>query len=561
MSVVRLLAVVLALFLVVPSGVLADVPAARLTVSDVVVDPATPVVGDQVTVTVTVANSVGSESAVRVEELRLSDGENRLARATGVGSLSPGDGVTVPLATTFEAAGPRVLTLSVVGTDTEDRTVRIQRPVPVVVEAAPPLVELSVDGAAVDAETTLAVSLSNPTTAPLRNVVVTANDSVGRVVDGRRTLPTLTAGETARLNLSVVPTEAGERPVGVVVTYTTASGVSRTTTLERSVAVAPFVDDVGLAVVPVSGETAPDDAAGGFDGLLGGLGGAAGLAGGAVTTGGESADDRPLPTRYEVTVTNFGTVPVSNVVLAPTAENETLSRVSLPETLAPGAAATTTLDLASVPEPAVVRLDATYRAGVRDGSANATFRHVPAVADVRLTDVDVLRADGRVRVTGNVANLGDADLSGVVVEVVATDDVTPVFPHRDYFVGSLGGSDFAPVEVTADANDSATEIPVRIVYRVGGERVERVVAVTLDPEEETQNAALFPAFDGRSPTLDAAVAVLAVAIAGVLSVGVLRRRPTRAWLRERTRKLRSRPTRTASDDADRFDAVDAGREV
>jgi hypothetical protein len=549
MNAVRLLALVVAVSLLVPVGAVGGVPAVRLTVSDAVVAPATPVVGEQVTVTVTVANSVGSESAVSVDQLRLTDGDREVARATRVGALSPGDAVTVPLAASFAEAGPRVLTLSVVGTDANDRTVRVDRPVPVVVESAPPLVELAVAEAAVESESRLAVSLSNPTTAPMRNLVVAVNESLGQAVESRRTLPTLAAGETATLNLSVVPDEPGVRTASVDVTYTTASGVARTTTFARSVAVDPFVDDVGLAVVPVRPDEAADDATGGLGGLLGGLGGVAGVGGGgAVTTGGDGAADDPLPTRYEVTATNFGTVPVDSLVLAPTTENETLPRVRLPESLAPGESATATLDLSAVRAPATVTLDATYRAGVRAGETNATFRHTPAVADVRLTDLDVLRdgdAEGRVTVSGNVANLGDADLTGVVVAGVSTDDVRPVYPHRDYFVGSLGGSDFAPFELTAAVNESAAAVPVRVTYRVDGERVERTVRVPLSDDDAEANGPLAASFGGESVG-DGAVGAVAggtggalfALVAGVLAVGLLgagalRRGPVRGWMQRR----------------------------
>ncbi|MUV59230.1 hypothetical protein [Halogeometricum sp. CBA1124] len=85
MNAARLLALVVAVSLLVPVGAVGGVPAVRLTVSDAVVAPATPVVGEQVTVTVTVANSVGSESAVSVDQLRLTTatGKSPARRASG----------------------------------------------------------------------------------------------------------------------------------------------------------------------------------------------------------------------------------------------------------------------------------------------------------------------------------------------------------------------------------------------------------------------------------------------------------------------------------------------
>jgi hypothetical protein len=514
----------LAVFLVVvvlASGVaVADVPPVRLTVSGAVVAPATPVVGEQVTVTVTVSNSVGSDSPVSLDDVRLEDGDRRLSRARNVGSLSPGDDVTVPLAATFDRSGPRVLTLVVSGTDESGDDVRIERPVPVVVEAAPPLVEFDAPGAAVDDRTRVAVTLSNPTTAPMRNLVVTFNESAGRPEEGRRTLPTLAAGETATLNLTTVPDAPGERALSVDVAYAAASGTAQRTTFERTVVVAPFVDDVGLAVAPVREEEAAADQPGGLGGLLGGLGGV----GGGVTTAAESETDRSRPVRYEVTVTNFGTVSVDGVVVAAAAPNASVPRVGVDGPLAPGESATATLDLSSVPAPETVAVTATYRAGVRDGTVTRAVPFAPAVADVRLTDLDATRDGDRLRLVGNVANLGDAELTGVAVAVDPTADVTPTFPQRDYFVGTLDGSDFAPFELTAAVNESATDVPVRVFYRVDGHPTESVVVVSLgDAPEESAGSALSLAPAGVATAVVGPLAVVAL----LVGLGIFRRRRIR----------------------------------
>lgn len=140
------LLVLLVVVLAVPSTALADVPAARLTVSGVTVAPTDPVVGEPVTVSVTVTNSLASGSTVVVRQVELNGGRGpdrrTLAETFDLGALSPGDSLSVPLLVTFDEAGERTPTVRVLATDAENERVEVFRPVPVVVADAPPLVEV-----------------------------------------------------------------------------------------------------------------------------------------------------------------------------------------------------------------------------------------------------------------------------------------------------------------------------------------------------------------------------------------------------------------------------------
>lgn len=222
---------------------------ARLTVADVAVSPETPVTGAPVTVDATVRLSAGSGSPVSVERvfLRTGDGERR-GVARGVGSLSPGETVTVPLTTTFEDAGRRDLSIVVVGENESGATVRIAHPATVVVEQAPPLVEVRTDGGVSGVAQPVGVRVANPTTAPLRNVVVAVRTDGG--VE-RRTLASLAAGGAETVNVSVRPARAGERSVAATVAYTTARGTRAETSADASLSVAPLREDVGVRVEPV----------------------------------------------------------------------------------------------------------------------------------------------------------------------------------------------------------------------------------------------------------------------------------------------------------------------
>lgn len=548
MNPVPTLVVVLLATALVVGTVAAEVPAARLTVSAVEVAPTTPTVGETVVVTVTVSNSVASPSPVRVRQVELRGGGESLVQATEVGSLSAGDAVTVPLRVAFDEAGSRTLTLEVVGTDADNDQVRLTRPVPITVAAAAPLVDVSLPGPppAVDSSTAVAVQLANPTADPVRNVIVTVVDDGAFAVDPpRRTLPVLAAESVETVAFEVVPTEVGDATVAVEVSYLTAVGVPGTVRAAQPVTVAPFVDDVGLAARPVTVE--PDES-GGLEGnvgdLLGGLG------------GGTLADDATGtdPTsRVDLVVTNFGTVIVEDVVVTPVAlasdastdgdTDRPLPRVALEGSLAPGESASIEVDLAPVRSDATVRFDVRYAAGVRTGVATLTYDWRPLVGEIRLTDVAaVADPDGRegiVRVTGNVANAGRGEVTGVIVAARPAPGVTPAQPGRDFFVGTVGPSDFAPFEVTVAVDPAAAaagsttgsgsdsgsvagsgaagdpiDLPVRVTYRDGG------VPETVDATVEYR-----PVVDERASVPPTILAVgLGLLALGALAVVVRRRR-------------------------------------
>lgn len=113
----------------------ADVPDARLVVSDVTVTPAAPEPGNTTTVQFTVSNSAGSATGVAVDRVAIrnrTDGTVH-AEASRLGSLSVGDDVTLELSTAFETAGVKDLELVVETEDEDEETVTVTRPVTILV--------------------------------------------------------------------------------------------------------------------------------------------------------------------------------------------------------------------------------------------------------------------------------------------------------------------------------------------------------------------------------------------------------------------------------------------
>jgi hypothetical protein len=108
-------------------------------------------------------------------------------------------------------------------------------------------------------------------------------------------------------------------------------------------------------------------------------------------------------------------------------------------------------------------------------------------------------------------------VTGVVLAVGDATGVSPAYPQRDYFVGTVEGSEFAPFELTARVDENATRIPVVVTYAVDGEVREETVPlpVAADLVEGEQS--------DRSLPLSLWLGVAGVAVAAAAAVVVRRR--------------------------------------
>lgn len=511
--------------LAVAPAVADDPDAARLTVTDVSVSPATPVPGEPVTLGVSLRNSAGSPSPVGLDTVRVETAAGEvLARATDPGTLSAGDTLTVPLTHEFDRAGAYDLTVVATGTNASGGPVSVSRPVSLVVEDAPAQVEVRPEGPVTGTTTTVTVRVGNPTESQLRDVEVRLNGNGNgsgsglRPVRERRTVPAIPAGGTATVNLSVRGTTPGPATLETAVSYHTGSGETATVTRTRTVDVAPVETDLGVRVSRLDSGT--EEVAAGAGGIGGQLGS---LLGGAAPTGGGQDDDRADPSQVEVTVTNFGNAPVGTAVVTPVAGNTTLDRYAVPGPLAPGASRSVTVDLAELAAPTAVEFRVRYRVGAQEASATDSLEVRPPRGRVTVTGVSLSVAeDGTVTVQGNAGNAGSAEVRGLVLSVVGSETVAPTYPQRDYFVGTVEGSEFAPFELTADVDlENATSVAVALAYETGGETVERTVTLPVESDLER------PTGSGGSVPFGllgvGTVVVVVVALTAVAAVVAVRR--------------------------------------
>ena len=131
------------------------------------------------------------------------------------------------------------------------------------------------------------------------------------------------------------------------------------------------------------------------------------------------------------------------------------------------------------------------------------------------------RDGSRLNVSGNAGNTGGAAVDGVVVAVGSAEGVRPAYPQRDYFVGTIDGSEFAPFELTAEVTENASTVPVEVTYRVNGQqRTERTeLPVEADSGDDDDGA-----FGGLSPLAVGAGIGLSALVGAAVLVPLSRRR-------------------------------------
>lgn len=126
----------------------ASVPDARIVISDVSVDPTSPSADERVTVAFTLENSAGSVSGVDIESVELADRSRfgaTYAEAENLGSLSPGDEVTLDFPASFDEPGAYDLELRIEGTDEDGSSVTLTRPISVDIGSAEPDIEVNAE--------------------------------------------------------------------------------------------------------------------------------------------------------------------------------------------------------------------------------------------------------------------------------------------------------------------------------------------------------------------------------------------------------------------------------
>jgi hypothetical protein len=425
----------------VPLGAGVASAESQVVVQSVAVDPSTPRVGEDVTVTATIRNFESSSDAARINQVSLRAGGRTLATARDLGTIGPGGTVELPLTTGFETPGRKDLTLHVYGQGVDGGIFNVQYPVSVSVNERDSDVQLSLETPSEPStEARVNVTVANGAPDNISNLRLTLSGSNATVDDASRVNASLGSGRERRVGFDVTFDGPGDRPLTATLTYRDADGDRQTVAESRTFDVDPPDVDADLdAEVARENGTA----------------------------------------RIDAELTNFGNVPLESVRLRADADGETVAR-KLVADVATESTRELSIGESSLPAGDVTLVASYEAAGERHETTTAVDFAPTTDGTIALTGIEVLPAGGAIRLAGSASNTGETAVTGAVVSVVGTERVTPVSPAKDYFVGNVPAGEFTSFELTARLAGNRTDtVPIRISYIADGQQYSRVVDVTI----------------------------------------------------------------------------------
>jgi len=472
--------VVLLTAIVAPVGPALGANDTYVSITGATVTPTSPAPGDLVTVTATLKSLPSGSSTFDIEYIRLTDDSGRVLDYAGqLGSLAPGSEIQVPLTDSFKKAGTYHLRVEAVGHTSNGVSQTVKYPVVVRVRPQAPAVQVVASNPVAGAASPVNVTVANGLDEPIRNVRVSlAGKSIG-VDPTERVGATIGAGASTTDSFDVTASGAGTHNLTATVRYTTANG-DRQTQESVPVSFASLHDHVQLSTKRVG------------DG-----------------------------SSLAVTVSDLGNADVRHVSVRGTSANATVTGGDVARVPA-GASRTVVLNASGLSGEAPVHVVASYDYGrgthTGRASTNATVSANPG--SIRLTGLDVEHSNGKTHITGSASNVGLAAVNSVVVSVVPAAGVTPAYPGREYFVGTVPKSDFVSFDVYATVDPNATSVPLRVTYLADGAHRTKTVQVPIAATGTRTDPSKSPGSGGGGWLFPAAIGVVVLAaIGGLIYVG------------------------------------------
>lgn len=432
---------------------------AHVTVTNVSVTPDDPGQGEGVTAHVTVSNGAGSNATAHVVSVwvRKAGSATDRGRVDNAGAVEPGATVDVPV--TF-SAGSSGQTHFVVYVDTKSGGEYTTHEYPFYLDVrSSSAVQLATDTtrAVTGQSTTVNVTVSNGEGSAINGLTLNANGNDARVNGNRRVAASVASGKEKTFGYDVTFDSAGDHTLTAKLQYTTASGDTRTVTRTFDVRVASPNVDASLAVHP------------------------RGTSGNGTALG--------------VTLGDYGNAAFRDVTLRAVENGRTVARTHADDVPA-NASRTTDLDASDL-TAGNVTVVADYTAGGVEHTTSRTLSFTPANQGVQLTGVSTSGA-GVVTIDGDAANVGLSSASSVLLTVQSANGVTPAGSSTQYFVGSVGASDFATFELTASVSGTADAVPVLVQYTQNGERHSIVQQVSVSAAGAAASGSSGSSGSGRS---------------------------------------------------------------
>ncbi|WP_172863959.1 hypothetical protein [Halorubrum trapanicum] len=368
-------------------------------------------------------------------------------------------------------------------------------------------------------------------------------DADGEVLDSVSGVGALSAGDSLDATLWTAFDEPGAKRLTVeAVANQSTSGefvtVSRETVIEvRPTQVALDLRTRALDPEDLRSDDGSESAAGDLG--VGGIQGIFGGGGGLDTGDGSGEGDSPpvADSPVEVTVVNTGTTTADRVSLravgtAVDGDERTVSvGPFVVEDVAPGEERRVIVDLGPLDRRSEVTVTAAFRADTdqlndrgADRTAAATVTYPVREAAPTVTDATVRETADGVVVDANLGNAGSGEMTGAVVSVGDAPGVEPTPAGGEYFVGTLGASDFVGFDLSTRVNASvADEIPIRVAYTERGVRYTETLTVAApEPDDDGDGGGALGRIDVGGVGVTGAVAsgLALVGLAGAVGVAV-----------------------------------------
>lgn len=382
------------------------------------------IVGVRTDATVTLANRFSSD----IEDVELAvDGESVTVtnERDVLGAVESGDTRTVEFEYRPDSPGSHSLNATVTYRRPSGAIDTVSTTTTVRAETAEPQVDIGVNDSMAGFESNGTVEVANGVGTDIRNVEVTVDSEDLTVRNDRAVYTRVTDGDAATSGFVFEADEPGTHGLTASVRYTTGDGTVRTVTETFDVETDAVTDRVSLDV---------------------------------------SSDQGTDSQELVVDVLNQGNAPVTNVSVRTTSPNAT-GRQALVGRIPAGESRTVGLNTTLSADRATVDVSATYDLGNRQGQAAATTTLSQTPGTIRLTGIEVVPENDRLRVSGSASNLGTTDAQSVLVSVVETDGVRAVEPNPEFFVGPVPASDFASFDVYARTQGNVTEVPLSLARR------------------------------------------------------------------------------------------------
>ncbi|WP_324757584.1 hypothetical protein [Haloarcula montana] len=456
------------------------------SVAEVTISPDSPAPDETVTITPTIRNLASSNSSLEIRSVVLRGtgyGIDELKRIDSVGTISPGTELDIPLTYTFDDEGERDLRVFVYGVNTETgEAVQLRYPVTVNVRERHPQLDIRANESVVGVESNGTVTIANGLNTPIANVELVVDGRTVEMLDDRTVFASIGSNEVETASFSFRPERVGTQPVTATLHYTINGDTERTVTRSKTIRPDELREGVSLDASAVG-----------------------------------SGEDRAL----SVDVINQGNTPVESVVITADSDNATFRR-AIVQDIPAGTSESVRLN-ATLSEPmANVDVTAEYEIGSRQRTATTATELRSAPGAITLTGLDVVREGGRLQISGSASNLGTTEASSVLVSVVDTERVTPAFPNKEYFVGTVPSSDFVSFDLYARTTGNVSSVPIEVSYLVDDEReVQRFQvdvtatepAVPARPNQNANNGGGGGMFGGLLPVIGVgAVAALVIVV-------------------------------------------------